>query len=269
MKSGSQDREIEATLVIRSEKAQIVANEIANLDSIGDYRLLPQNPEKIHDLYFDIPSRALQKQKLALRVRGIGTDRWIALKGPSQATDWGGVDRLEIELPWSEDTLDRILKELIDRGIRISQQHQDSDNAHPLDVMASLGLQVIQDREDRREIRNIVRAGERNGPVLAEMVIDRVVYHLSGREILHHEIEIEAKEGDAIVIDDVAEGLLAMYEPALRRWDHGKLATGKAIEKMLTEGILENLLDTNNNLKPVAYDTIGDYIRCGNKEHRA
>ena len=56
------------------------------------------------------------------------------------------------------------------------------------------------------------------------------------------------------------EMLVATYRPALREWDHSKLATGKAIEKMLREGALEELLDINNNLKPVAYERIDDYL---------
>jgi len=30
---------------------------------------------------------------------------------------------------------------------------------------------------------------------------------------------------------------------------------------MLSEGLLEGLLDVNNNLKPVAYDRIDDYLK--------
>jgi hypothetical protein len=98
--------------------------------------------------------------------------------------------------------------------------------------------------------------------VLAELAIDSVVYYFGGQEIHHHEVEVEAKErGSSSVIKTVAESLVAMYRPALRRWDHSKLATGKAIEQMLREGALEGLLDAHNNLKPVAYDKIDDYLK--------
>ncbi len=255
-------REIEAALIIWSEEPQIVASQIAGLAAIGNYRLLPQDPQIIHDLYLDTPDRALQTQELALRVREIGTMRWVTLKGPSQPTDWeGGVERLEIEVLWSKDALTRVVKELVNRGIKILPQRQDLDDVHPLDVMASLGLEPIQDRESHRRVRNIVK-GEANDSVLAELAIDSVVYHFGGQEIRHHEVEVEAKEGgNSAVIKTVVESLVAMYGPALRRWGHSKLATGKAIERMLSEGALEGLLDINNNLKPVAYDRIDDYLK--------
>jgi len=108
MRSNSQ--EIEASLIIWSETPQVVAGQIAGLTSIGNYRLLPQNPEVIHDLYLDTPDGALQAQKLALRIREIGAMRWVTIKGASRPTNWeGGVERLEIEVPWSQDALARIV----------------------------------------------------------------------------------------------------------------------------------------------------------------
>ena len=255
-------REIESTLIIWSEAPQIVARQIAGLTSVGDYRLLPQAPQMIRDLYLDMPDHALETRELALRVREIGTTRWVALKGRSQPTDWeGSVERLEIEALWSQDALTRVVEELVDRGIRILLQRQDFDYADPLDVMTSLGLEPVQDRESHRTVRNIVK-GEASDSVLAELAIDSVVYHFSDWEIYHHEVEIEAKEWrSSAVIKPVIESLAAMYGPALRRWGHSKLATGKAIEQMLGEGVLEGLLDINNNLKPVAYDRIDDYLK--------
>jgi len=93
-------------------------------------------------------------------------------------------------------------------------------------------------------------------------VKDSVIYHFSDQRICHYEVEIEAKAKDSsIVLKNVIESLVAMYEPVLRRWDHGKLVTGKVIEKLLSEGSLEELLDTNDHLKPDAYDTIEGYFK--------
>jgi inorganic triphosphatase YgiF len=255
-------REIEAALIIRSRNPQIVARKIAGLRSIADYRLLPQDSETIHDLYFDTPDRKLQTQKLALRLREIGTTRWITLKGPSQPTDWGGMERLEIEAPWSQDALTRVVKELTDRRINMLLHDQDFDRTHPLDVMTSSGLEVVQNRETHRQVRNVVF--RESGPVLAELAIDSVVYYFGDQEIRHHEVEIEAKVRDSsTVLKTVIERLTAMYRPVLRRWDHSKLATGMAIQKMLSEGALIGLLDNDGNLTPVAYDKIGAHLTRG------
>lgn len=255
-------QESEATLIIWSENPQAVARRIAGLTSIASYRLLPRGSMAIHDVYFDTLDHALQTQELALRVREIGAAHWITLKGQSQPSGWGGVNRFEIEVPWSQDALTRVVKELAGRRIKTLQQRQDFDRAQPLEVVASLGLEVIQDRETHRQVRDIVSAGEESSSVLAELAIDSVVYHLSDQQIYHHEVEIEAKAEDvSAVFDAVIETLVTTYGPALRRWDHSKLITGKVIEKMLGEGSLQGLLDANNNLKPAAYDRIDDYLK--------
>lgn len=259
-------REIEATLIIWSETPQVIAGQIARLTSIENYRLLPQDSKTINDIYFDTPDHALQTQKLALRVREIDGTRWITLKGPSRPVDrWGGVERLEIEAPWSQDALTRVVKELMDKGIEVPQQRQKFDCVYPLDAMSSLGLEVVQRRKCQRKVRNIVHAGEESGPVLAELAIDSVVYHFSDHQVRHYEVEIEAKWDDgSTVIKIVIERLAKMCRRALRRWDYGKLATGKAIEKLLSEEALEGLLDNKNNLKPIAYDKVEDYLRYDN-----
>jgi inorganic triphosphatase YgiF len=255
-------REREATLIIWSQDPQAVARQIAGLTSIANFRLLPHGSIAIHDIYFDTLDHALQAQKLALRVREVGAAHWTTLKGQSQPDDWGGVSRLEIEVPWSQNALARVVKELVRRKVKIMQPRQDFDRAQPLQVMTSLGLEVIQDRETHRQIRNIVRAGEGNSPALAELAIDSVVYHFGDQQVYHHEVEIEAKaENVSTVLGAVIETLLTMYKPALRRWDHAKLTTGKAIDKMLREGSLQGLLDTSNNIKPAAYDRIDDYLK--------
>ncbi len=126
-------------------------------------------------------------------------------------------------------------------------------------------MEVVQRRECQRKVRNIVHAGKESGPVLAELAIDSVVYHFSNHQVHHHEVEIEAKwEDGTTVIKIVIERLGKMCQRALRRWDYGKLATGKAIEKLLSEEALEGLLDSKNNLKPIAYDKVEDYLRYDN-----
>ena len=150
----------------------------------------------------------------------------------------------------------------MDRGIKLPEQHRDFDRVHPLDVMTNLGLEVIQDRETQRQVRNVMPMGQEGEAILAELAIDSVVYHFNDKAIRHHEVEIEAKARDgSTVLRTVIESLIATYGPALQRWDYGKLATGKAIEELLNEGALEGLLDINNHLKPGAYDRIAGFLR--------
>lgn len=254
-------QEIEATLIIWSDNPQAVVREIASLTSLAGYRLLSRDAISIRDLYFDTYDAALQAQRWILRLRQIGAAHMITLKGASQPTDWGGMERLEIEAPWSPDALNRIVNELLERRIETLDQRQYSDRAPPLEAMTSLGLEIIQDRETLRRVRDMVAAGQESRGALAELAIDSVIYQFGDRQVHHHEVEIEAKaENVSAALKTAMEMLVATYRPALREWDHSKLATGKAIEKMLREGALEELLDINNNLKPVAYERIDDYL---------
>ena len=103
---------------------------------------------------------------------------------------------------------------------------------------------------------------QESGPVLAEMAIDSVAYCFSGQEVRHYEVEIEAKwEGASVVLKKVVESLIAIYGHVLRKWDYSKLATGKAVEEMLSKVTPKGLLDINNNLKPVAYGKIDNYLK--------
>lgn len=256
------EREIEATLIICSEDPQTIAGLIADLKSIGDYQLLPQETQIIHDLYFDTPDHVMQAQKIALRIREIGTRRWVAIKGHSQMIDGeGGVERLEIEEEWSEGALTKILKELRNRGIKIMPPCQDPGYAHPLDIIIDLGLEIVQDRETHREVRNITKNRESN-LILAELAVDSVIYHFINQKVRHYEVEIEEKtENGSAVLRMVSQNLVRMFTPVLRKWVYSKLATGKIIEKLLRDGSLKGLLDMDNNLKPAAYTKIEDCLK--------
>ena len=256
------EREIEATLIISSNNPKKEVLQIAGLKRIAKYQLIPLDSQMIHDYYFDTTDHALQSQKLAMRLREIGASRWITLKGRSKLDAQRiSVERLEIEEELSKNAIGRIIKELMDRKINIQQQSNYFDYHHILDVFFNLGLEIIQDRKTLREVRNIVAMNEHSRQVLAVLAVDSVAYHFSGQEIYHHELEIEAKTEDGFkALKILTEKLIARYKSSLRIWEHSKLATGKAIEKLLSEGALEGLFDADNNLKPSAYNKIDHYI---------
>ena len=256
-------QESEVALIISSRQPQQIVARTADLSSIAGYQLIPRDPLKMRDLYFDTRGRAFEPLKLALRVREFGATRLLALKGPSKPTDWGGVERLEIEEPWSHDALAKVTRALRDRGIETPKQGRFSEG-HPQQVLKDLGFQVIQDRETHRQVRDIAGADKEGSPVLAELAIDSVHYRLGGKEIRHHEVEIESKTETGVrVIAPLIAALTAMFGDVLRAWDHSKLAIGFALEEFLNRGDLEGLLDPDGNLTPAAYDQIDDYLRHG------
>lgn len=232
------------------------------MESIENYTLQYRDTKNIQDLYFDTPDMSLQERKVSMRLRSLGKSHWITLKGPSQPIKGGGVERLEIEKSWSKDALSVVLKELDKQNITMPSLPEDFDNIAPEDLLKGMKLNVVQDRETQRETRNIVHKNKKTGPVLAELGIDHVTFKFGKQNIHLHEIEIEAKRhGGSKAIKKISDNLLKKFKPELQRWDHGKLATGKAIETLLEDGALAEFLDPDNNLKPDAYEKIDDVLR--------
>jgi inorganic triphosphatase YgiF len=263
-------KEVEATLVISSEDPQAVVEELAALTAIASYQLLPQSSWAIHDYYVDTPDRILRQAHLSLRVREIDEIPYLTFKGPPQRIGPGVVEQLEIEAPWSQEALARVAKELARQGVRILAESSALDNigsersqkVSPLNVLADLGLQTVQRRENRRQVRNVV-TGVATEPALAELAIDSVVYHLASQKVRHYEIEIEAKtDGGLPALKDIMKSLAEAYPATLLAWDHGKLSTGRAIQELLDEGVLAGLIGPDGNLKPAAYEKIHTLLQA-------
>ncbi len=260
----SYSREIETVFLICSERPQVVARQLAELTVIGKYLLLSEHPQEIHDRYFDTPACSLYKKRLAFRLREVSKTAWLTLKSSAQLTAEGGVERLEVEVRWSRMGLTRIVNELKDRGVKLRSPRK-VDYARPLEALKRLGFKLIQNRENHRVLKNIVRKGATKGSVLAELAIDSVVYHFSKQDIRLYEIEIESKSSTGPrVVRTVRDALVVQSGSALRWWSFGKLATGRAIETLLRAGKRKDLFDAANNLKPSAYETIAAYLTTGN-----
>ncbi len=260
-------QEVEATLAICAEDPERVIEQLQQLSSIGSYGLRPIPPLAIVDVYLDLARSELGKLGLGLRLRTVGQQTLITLKGPKDFVVGGGASREEFERPWSCENLSLVLGRLENEGLEVRRPGVELAGKDPLEVMAGLGFAPTQVRHTKRRPRDVVHGGEPSTS-LAELVIDSVAYEIGGRTILHHEIEIEVKAGgDIAVMQNVADELLAS-EPHLRRWDHGKRATGRAIEELLDRGHLEELIRDDGSLKSPAYDVIEQWI-CGLREDRA
>lgn len=248
--------EAEIALVIAATDPRAVAEEIASLPGLADYRFVPHAPQPIRDRYLDTADRALAARHLALRIRTIGTVQWLTVKGPSAPTPWGGAERLELETPWSAETLSAALDALRRAGLALPFIPLHAVTA-PLETMRRLGLHVVQDRETHRRPRGVVREAEPAGPVLAELAVDAVVFRTDHREVRLYDVEIEAKAPDGpAAAQSVTHALASRYAEALRRWPYGKLATGDVIERLLAEGTLHGLLAPDGALTPAAYDAL-------------
>src|SRR2546428_2412233 len=161
---------------------------------------------------------------------------------------------MEIEVPWSQESLARILGELAKRGVRLKKVEVNRESS-PLQVLLSIGLRVLQDRETWRSVRDVV-GNDSSSEILAELDIDQVLYHFEGQDVRLFEVEIEAKSKKGrSVLGIIAKQLLVQSGPELKQWRYGKLVTGRKVEKLLKDGALEADLD-GSTLRPTAFEKI-------------
>lgn len=247
--------ELELVLLIVSDNPGSTAARIAKLESIDEYRLIPEPTKILHDIYLDTPDHNLGKKRINLRIRGSGGNYWITLKVSPGLFTRRRHERQEVEIPWSRESLSQITGMLVQRGVRLTMAPRLDLSLSQVDVMRQMGLQIVQDRETERTPRNIVEA-KNESEVLAELEIDSVLYHFERHQIRLYELELEAKSQKGRgVLEDLSRRLLRDYASELRRWRYGKLVTGEKIERLLGTGELDNLVK-GSTLKPEGYSRI-------------
>jgi hypothetical protein len=173
-------------------------------------------------------------------------------------TNWGALDRFEMEARWTKAALQNVLAKLDQAHLDRSEWDEIFNPADPLETMNSLGFDIVQSRRLQRRNRGI--SAQRGGPEIAELAIDDVTYRFASGEILHSEVEIEAKIVESSgVIKKVAEALLDRYGTALRIWPYSKFATGQAIEQLLLACKLNDSV-YGKRPKPEAYTIIAELL---------
>ena len=252
-------QEHEVALLIAADDAPQVAAAIARATHLAGYNLVSAEDEQLHDVMFDTAEHALRAQGFAFRTRTRNGSRLITLKGAPRADEHGGVSRLEIELPWSADSLRRVAAELARAHIKLSLPDALGD-ARPADTLRAAGLLPIQDRRTRRQVREIWEP--RLNARMAELAVDQVAYQFEAGVVQLVEVEIEAKHADAdAVLHACMLALQADFGAMLRAWPYGKLATGALIERLLQSGELAPLLLDGERIGAQASLLLEDRLR--------
>jgi hypothetical protein len=258
-RSSSRPFESEIAFVI-TNKGDDIGGDIAGLTSVLEYDLKPKPPHRIHDTYYDTSQGLLRKRKTALRIRRMDESLLVSLKSNPQPLDGKGVRRIEIEAPWSQQSLARIQETL--KKKRLPEKSRVSKDS-PWAAFASMGLRVVQERMTRRMVRDVFRHDKPERRPVAELDIDNVTF-LGDPKVRLFQIEIEAKGGGSMKrILRIAEVLQSSYSGFLKEWPYGKLVTGLAIQKLLRSGVLQSHLD-HSRLKADAFPVIERYIAASN-----
>lgn len=265
--------EIEASLLVWSDKPEDTVNRICELNSLGSYELIFQPTQNIHDFYFDIDEKSESKfgAGWALRLRIINDKKQlITLKGHSFLTEEGSSKRFESEADYHnpdqmrrmvhdleqvknnskimDDTKNKIiekLEQLIGDSKSCQEQIKQQENnvatspelevCDPMVALKKRRLDVIQQRRTKREVRDVTFSYGYTRRLIAELDIDSVDYLFDDtKSVRLYNIEIEAKRSsDSDLIHSLTVQLLNKYPNEIKVWSHSKLATGNALEELL------------------------------------
>ncbi|MDA0837886.1 MAG: CYTH domain-containing protein [Planctomycetota bacterium] len=243
------DIEFETTLIVVADQPESVFGRISTLTELAGLTLSEPETKALRDVYFDTVGGELSDRMFALRLR-ISESIKIALKGPTSASQ-----RTEIEGEWP-GAIDAVYKALDQLAVTLGRPASDCDD--PLEALKLTGLQIIHDRKNERTTL-LLRAGNQD---IGEIVLDRVTYLVSGLQIGHYEIEVEAYESCHIEqIQQASNALMNMFKPQVIEADIGKLALGLLLEQLQVEGALRASLTPQNTIRPDAYPTLLKRLR--------
>jgi uncharacterized protein YjbK len=228
--------EVENALLILANDNEQVQKIINELLLRNGYTSEHKGRRTMIDTYFDYKDNSLKNHKIELRIRSIeGGVSKITLKvlkkeAPSQS------ERVEIERPWSRESFDEIMKELSSLlGGHALEHSAYYVNEDPENILTSANFRKIQERKTERNIINAINS--QPSELEFEFAIDRTFYHLSAsyKNYGLMELEIESKKtGNYEILDRLVNELVTDHQSVFRLWPHSKLATGLAIEAMLS-----------------------------------
>ena len=249
--------ESEIALIIK-DNVDRIRNELSGTRRVLEYDLKPKPFEIINDTYYDTKDKFLREKRITLRIRKIDDTLLISTKSDIRKIAENIIQRRELERPWSYNSI-----RMIARNLKLKTPTVSISNFQrvPISrVLATMALDVNQQRRTERKPRDIVTRGEIPFSV-AEMAIDGVTYAFEDLKVGFSEIEVEAKAPRSLSkIREIADALVSKYRPSLQQWFHGKFVTGLAIQRLVKTRVLQNYL-ANSDLGPDAFELIDRTIR--------
>jgi len=221
---------------------------------VSEYDLKPKPSQAIQDTYYDTKERFLREKRITLRIRRMDDRLLLSTKSYIRRIAGDIIQRREMERPWSYSSI-----RLLARNLKLNIPMMSSTKFQNLPlsrVLATMGLEVVQERLTRREPRDIVIRDQVPVSILAELAIDRVRYAFGDITVGLSEIEVEAKAARSLSrLREIVDALVSRYSPFLQQWFHGEFVTGLAIQKLLkTKAFRSSLL--NGDLGPEAFRLI-------------
>ena len=253
-------REVEGVLLVNADDQAAAVDRVAVLETVGRFQLRQRPAQRIRDVYLDTGDGALGEARVAFRVRELDGSPLLTLKADPVRSGLAA-QRLELEAPWSAAALRMVLEELWRRGVGLPEPDGAAGAGEPLADLDGLGLHPTQTRETTRTPRDVLEGGDPAAGPLAELTVDDVGYRLPAGTARLLEVEVEAKgQGGLATVNDLLAALAAAFPDDLVPWPYGKLATGRAVERLLAGGRLDGLLDPAGRIRPAAHQLLTEFL---------
>ena len=227
--------EVENALLILAKDNELVEKIINDLFLRNRYHFEKKGRRTMTDMYFDYKDKSLKKHKIDLRIRSIEGAPKITLKVLKSVTP-SHSKRVEIELIWSRESFDQIMKELSSHlEEHVLESSANFINGDPENILTSVKFVKIQERKTERNIINAINS--RTSELEFEFAIDRTFYRLNSsyKDYGLMELEIESKKtGNYEILDRHVNEIINDHQSKFLLWPHSKLATGLAIEALLS-----------------------------------
>ena len=255
-------QELEVKLIIIHSNPDQIAYKISKLNQIGKYLVTIPGTKQIHDTYFDTTKETFRRNRMAFRLRIENNQQIITIKGRTNVQEWGAVERVEIESPWSRMAFKQTLMQLKEYGVDLQVKAELLKDDNPMESLQKIGFIVIQDRHTFRLSRQIKSGDE----VVAELVIDKVNYQIKDHQLIHYEIEIEAKNPKGTTaIQKIQQDLQSTYGDSLQLSVFSKLMLGMVLRELPKNPQFFDLKKQVSYLSPAAYDWIKQRLKSMNE----
>ena len=251
-------QELEVKYFIVDDNPGQIAEQISGLDHINQYELANPQSIEIHDIYLDTADEIFRQNRLALRLRKENGQYFITVKGKTKVREWGGIERLEMENSWSAEAFQKMLSDLKAYGVHLQVNPEWLKDDNPLESLQNWGLQIIQDRHTVRLTHQVKFQNEN----IAELAIDKVTYGENNRNLVHHEIEIEAKNPQEVsAIHEIQRELQSRFGDSLKLAVFSKLMLGMVLLDLPENPQFFDLQKPVTHLLPAAYEWIEQRLK--------
>ncbi len=227
--------EVENALLILAKDNELVEKIINDLFLRNRYHFEKKGRRTMTDMYFDYKDKSLKKHKIDLRIRSSEGAPKITLKVLKSVAS-SHSERVEIERIWSRESFDEIMKELSSHlEEHVLESSANFINGDPENILTSVKFVKIQERKTERNIINAINS--RTSELEFEFAIDRTFYRLNSsyKDYGLMELEIESKKtGNYEILDRHVNEIINDHQSKFLLWPHSKLATGLAIEALLS-----------------------------------